>query len=273
MEFIDVSAKTIEDAIAKGVAELSIDGRELVETKVIEQPSNGFLGIGRKPAVVRLFYTTVAATATVEEKEEIAETSVAVSNEPVATSESNVSVSKSTVDDSDIDEVEEEIEITKEAKKELSKETQQLIAEKGKKFLEDMFGQMGLVVMIEKMFTNDKITFQVHGEDLGILIGKHGQTLDAIQYLTNLVAHKEVSGHCHIVVDVENYRSRREETLINLAKRLASKVKRNRQKVSLEPMNAFERKIIHTALHDDKHIVTESAGDEPFRHIVISYKK
>ena len=273
MEFIDVSAKTIEDAIAKGVAELSVDGHELVETKVIEQPSNGFLGIGRKPAVVRLFYTTVAATATVEEKEEIAETSVAVSTEPVATSESNVTVSESTVDDSDIDEVEEETEITKETKKELSKETQQLIAEKGKKFLEDMFGQMGLVVMIEKMFTNDKITFQVHGEDLGILIGKHGQTLDAIQYLTNLVAHKEVSGHCHIVVDVENYRSRREETLINLAKRLASKVKRNRQKVSLEPMNAFERKIIHTALHDDKHIVTESAGDEPFRHIVISYKK
>ena len=82
-----------------------------------------------------------------------------------------------------------------------------------------------------------------------------------------------MSGHCHIVVDVENYRARREETLINLAKRLAAKVKRNRQKVSLEPMNAFERKIIHTALHDDKHIVTESAGDEPFRHIVISYKK
>ena len=105
------------------------------------------------------------------------------------------------------------------------------------------------------------------------MIGKNGQTLDAIQYLTNLVAHKEVSGHCHIVVDVENYRARREETLINLAKRLAAKVKRNRQKVSLEPMNAFERKIIHTALHDDKHIVTESAGDEPFRHIVISYKK
>ena len=273
MEFIDVSAKTIEDAIAKGVAELSIDGRELVETKVIEQPSNGFLGIGRKPAVVRLFYTTVAATATVEEKEEIAETSVAVSNEPVATSESNVTVSESSADDSEIDAVEEETETTKETKKELSKETQQLIAEKGKKFLEDMFGQMGLVVMIEKMFTADKITFQVHGEDLGILIGKHGQTLDAIQYLTNLVAHKEVSGHCHIVVDVENYRSRREETLINLAKRLASKVKRNRQKVSLEPMNAFERKIIHTALQGDKNVITNSEGDEPFRHVVISYKK
>ena len=248
MEFIDVSAKTIEDAIAKGVAELSIDGRELVETKVIEQPSNGFLGIGRKPAVVRLFYTTVAAAATEEEKEVIAETSDAVAEAPVETDERDVAES---VDDSPV---------SVKAKQELSKETQQIIAEKGKE-------------LIEKMFTVDKITFQVHGEDLGILIGKHGQTLDAIQYLTNLVAHKEVSGHCHIVVDVENYRARREETLINLAKRLAAKVKRNRQKVSLEPMNAFERKIIHTALHDDKHIVTESAGDEPFRHIVISYKK
>ena len=261
MEFIDVSAKTIEDAIAKGVAELSIDGRELVETKVIKQPSNGFLGIGRKPAVVRLFYTTVSAAATEEEKEVIAETSDAVSDVSVATDERDVAES---VDDSPV---------SVKAKQELSKETQQIIAEKGKEFLEKMFGQMGLIVMIEKMFTSDKITFQVHGEDLGILIGKHGQTLDAIQYLTNLVAHKEVSGHCHIVVDVENYRARREETLINLAKRLAAKVKRNRQKVSLEPMNAFERKIIHTALHDDKHIVTESAGDEPFRHIVISYKK
>lgn len=211
--------------------------------------------------MVRLFYTAVAATATEEEKEVIAETSDAVSDAPVATDERDVAES---VDDSPV---------SVKAKQELSKETQQIIAEKGKEFLEKMFGQMGLIVMIEKMFTSDKITFQVHGEDLGILIGKHGQTLDAIQYLTNLVAHKEVSGHCHIVVDVENYRARREETLINLAKRLAAKVKRNRQKVSLEPMNAFERKIIHTALHDDKHIVTESAGDEPFRHIVISYKK
>ena len=261
MEFIDVSAKTIEDAIAKGVAELAVDGHELVETKVIEQPSNGFLGIGRKPAVVRLFYTAIAAAATEEEKEVIAETSDAVADAPVATDERDVAEA---VDNSTV---------SVKAKLELSKETQQVIAEKGKEFLEKMFAQMGLIVMIEKMFTNDKITFQVHGEDLGILIGKHGQTLDAIQYLTNLVAHKEVSGHCHIVVDVENYRARREETLINLAKRLAAKVKRNRQKVSLEPMNAFERKIIHTALHDDTHIVTESAGDEPFRHIVISYKK
>ena len=265
MEFIDVSAKTIEDAIAKGVAQLAEDGQELVETKVLEQPSNGFLGIGRKPAVVRLFFTSVAKTATQEEVAHVEEQSVAVASKPVATSETEVQDTAVETSEDDV--------VEKTSKKELSKEDQQEIAEKGKQFLDDMFTQMGLTVVIEKMMTKDKITFQVHGEDLGILIGKHGQTLDAIQYLTNLVAHKDVSGHCHIVVDVENYRSRREEKLVNLAKRLASKVKRNRQKVSLEPMNAFERKIIHTALHDDKHIVTESAGDEPFRHIVISYKK
>ena len=269
MEFIDVSAKTIEDAIAKGVAQLAAEGQELVETKVLEQPSNGFLGIGRKPAVVRLFFTSVAKTATQEEVAHVEEQSVAVASKPVATSE--IEVQDTAVETSEGD-VEGDV-VEKPSKKELSKEDQQEIAEKGKQFLDDMFTQMGLTVVIEKMMTKDKITFQVHGEDLGILIGKHGQTLDAIQYLTNLVAHKDVSGHCHIVVDVENYRSRREETLVNLAKRLASKVKRNRQKVSLEPMNAFERKIIHTALQGDKNVVTNSEGDEPFRHVVITYKK
>lgn len=261
MEFIDVSAKTVEDAIAKGVAQLTTDGQELVETKVLEQPTNGFLGIGRKPAVVRLFFTAMSKSAGSDESIVANEESVAVAAEPVAT------------DEVDVADVVENSGEAKAAKKELSKEEQQVIAEKGKQFLDDMFTQMGLTVFIEKMMVPDKITFQVHGEELGILIGKHGQTLDAIQYLTNLVAHKDVSGHCHIVVDVENYRSRREETLVNLAKRLASKVKRNRQKVSLEPMNAFERKIIHTALQGDQQIVTNSEGDEPFRHVVIAYKK
>ena len=155
----------------------------------------------------------------------------------------------------------------------VSKEEQIEIADKGKQFLQDMFSKMGLSVQIEKMMTAEKITFQIHGEELGILIGKHGQTLDAIQYLTNLVANKEVAGHCHIVVDVENYRSRREETLVNLAKRLASKVKRNRQKISLEPMSAFERKIIHLTLQNEVHIVTDSEGEEPYRHVVIAYKR
>lgn len=279
MEFIDVSAKTIEDAIVQGVAQLNSEGRELAETEVITQPSGGFLGIGRKPAVVRLYFTTMAAEVSQEEIAEAVIQSNAVEFQPTASIdesatvvvESNASVDADQAADSE-EAFDEEAPKAKRSR-EVSKEDQAEIAEKGKQFLEDMFKQMGLTVFIEKMTTPDKITFQVHGDELGILIGKHGQTLDAIQYLTNLVANKEVAGHCHVVVDVENYRSRREETLVNLAKRLASKVRRNRQKVSLEPMNAFERKIIHTALQGERNIVTDSEGVEPYRHVVISYKR
>ena len=279
MEFIDVSAKTIEDAIVQGVAQLNSEGRELAETEVITQPSGGFLGIGRKPAVVRLYFTTMAAEASQEEIAEAVIQSNAEESQPTASIdesatvvvESNASVDADQAADSE-EAFDEEAPKAKRSR-EVSKEDQAEIAEKGKQFLEDMFKQMGLTVFIEKMTTPDKITFQVHGDELGILIGKHGQTLDAIQYLTNLVANKEVAGHCHVVVDVENYRSRREETLVNLAKRLASKVRRNRQKVSLEPMNAFERKIIHTALQGERNIVTDSEGVEPYRHVVISYKR
>lgn len=279
MEFIDVSAKTIEDAIVQGVAQLNSEGRELAETEVITQPSGGFLGIGRKPAVVRLYFTTMAAEASQEEIAEAVIQSNAVESQPTASIdesatvvvESNASVDADQAADSE-EAFDEEAPKAKRSR-EVSKEDQAEIAEKGKQFMEDMFKQMGLTVFIEKMTTPDKITFQVHGDELGILIGKHGQTLDAIQYLTNLVANKEVAGHCHVVVDVENYRSRREETLVNLAKRLASKVRRNRQKVSLEPMNAFERKIIHTALQGERNIVTDSEGVEPYRHVVISYKR
>ena len=279
MEFIDVSAKTIEDAIVQGVAQLNSEGRELAETEVITQPSGGFLGIGRKPAVVRLYFTTMAAEASQEEIAEAVIQSNAVESQPTASIdesatvvvESNASVDADQAADSE-EAFDEEAPKAKRSR-EVSKEDQAEIAEKGKQFLEDMFKQMGLTVFIEKMTTPDKITFQVHGDELGILIGKHGQTLDAIQYLTNLVANKEVAGHCHVVVDVENYRSRREETLVNLAKRLASKVRRNRQKVSLEPMNAFERKIIHSALQGERNIVTDSEGVEPYRHVVISYKR
>lgn len=279
MEFIDVSAKTIEDAIVQGVAQLNSEGRELAETEVITQPSGGFLGIGRKPAVVRLYFTTMVAEASQEEIAEAVIQSNAVESQPTASIdesatvvvESNASVDADQAADSE-EAFDEEAPKAKRSR-EVSKEDQAEIAEKGKQFLEDMFKQMGLTVFIEKMTTPDKITFQVHGDELGILIGKHGQTLDAIQYLTNLVANKEVAGHCHVVVDVANYRSRREETLVNLAKRLASKVRRNRQKVSLEPMNAFERKIIHTALQGERNIVTDSEGVEPYRHVVISYKR
>lgn len=255
MDYIEVSAKTIEEATSQATAQIESRGRVVTSVKILEEPSKGFLGFGKKDALVRIYF------------EEAAVTHTAFREEPV------VQVVK-TVTETAVDTVETvETEIPVVVEDGITKAEQDFIADTGKEFLLGMFGKMGLSVQIEKLTTKDKITFQVHGEDLGILIGKHGQTLDAIQYLTNLVANKEVRRRCQIVVDVENYRSRREETLIQLAHRLGAKVRRTRQKIALEPMNAFERKIIHLALQNEKNIKTDSEGQEPYRHIVIYYKR
>lgn len=143
-----------------------------------------------------------------------------------------------------------------------------------KDFLDGIFKKMSMDVLIEKFSDNDKnITLNLQGANLGLLIGKHGQTLDALQYLTNLVANKDQGEWSKFTLDIENYRKRREETLKKLAFRLADKAKRKDERIVLEPMNSNERKIIHTALQDDKRIVTYSEGEEPHRHIVIMLKK
>ena len=253
MDYIEVSAKTIEEATSQATAQIESQGRVVTSVKVLEEPSKGFLGFGKKNALVRVYFEegTAEYTAVVEEVVSVVKTVTETAVDTVETDNTEIPV---VVEDG------------------ITKAEQDFIADTGKEFLLGMFGKMGLSVQIEKLTTKDKITFQVHGEDLGILIGKHGQTLDAIQYLTNLVANKEVHRRCQIVVDVENYRSRREETLIQLAHRLGAKVRRTRQKIALEPMNAFERKIIHVALQNEKHIKTDSEGQEPYRHIVIYYK-
>ncbi|WP_126940998.1 RNA-binding cell elongation regulator Jag/EloR [Veillonella sp. CNR 79/14] len=254
MDYIEVSAKTIEEATSQATAQIESQGRVVTSVKVLEEPSKGFLGFGKKNALVRVYFEegTAEHTAVVEEVVSVVKTVTETAVDTVETDNTEIPV---VVEDG------------------ITKAEQDFIADTGKEFLLGMFGKMGLSVQIEKLTTKDKITFQVHGEDLGILIGKHGQTLDAIQYLTNLVANKEVHRRCQIVVDVENYRSRREETLIQLAHRLGAKVRRTRQKIALEPMNAFERKIIHVALQNEKHIKTDSEGQEPYRHIVIYYKR
>lgn len=144
----------------------------------------------------------------------------------------------------------------------------------GKTFLMDVFAKMNLTVTIETEVKEEVVLFDLKGEDLGILIGRHGQTLDALQYLTNLAANKNASeGRIRIVLDVEDYRKRREETLVRLAHRLANKVKRRNQRIVLEPMSRHERKIIHMALQDDPQIATYSEGEEPYRKIVIAAKR
>ena len=255
MDYIEVSAKTIEEATSQATAQIESQGRVVTSVKVLEEPSKGFLGFGKKDALVRVYFEEAEVTHTAATEEtvvQVVETVTEIAVDTVETDNTEIPVG---VEDG------------------ITKAEQDFIADTGKEFLLGMFGKMGLSVQIEKLTTKDKITFQVHGEELGILIGKHGQTLDAIQYLTNLVANKEVRRRCQIVVDVENYRSRREETLIQLAHRLGAKVRRTRQKIALEPMNAFERKIIHLALQNEKHIKTDSEGQEPYRHIVIYYKR
>lgn len=141
-------------------------------------------------------------------------------------------------------------------------------------FLQGIFDRMQLELSIEQKREGNLYCLHLQGENLGILIGKHGQTLDALQYLANLAANREAAGEkVKIVLDVENYRKRREETLCKLAARLADRVKRSGEKVVLEPMNRHERKIIHTVLQEDKRVFTYSDGEEPHRKIVIALKR
>lgn len=148
--------------------------------------------------------------------------------------------------------------------------SQELTLQRGEKFLQELFASMHMEVQIFRREDEEGIIYELVGERLGILIGKHGQTLDAIQYLANLAANKDHSdGHARIIIDIEGYRSRREETLMRLAGHLAEKACRIGQEVHLEPMNRHERKIIHTALQDNRKVSTYSAGEEPRRYVVI----
>ena len=142
-------------------------------------------------------------------------------------------------------------------------------------FLNELFNTINMNVEI-KMDFNDidgELMIELIGDDMGILIGKRGQTLDSIQYLTSLVANKHAENYVRVKIDIENYRERREETLINLAKNLSHKVKRTKKEAVLEPMNPYERRVIHSALQGDKFVVTRSEGEEPYRHVVISLKR
>lgn len=241
MDYIEKTGKTVADAVAAALAELQITEEE-ADITVIEQGKEGmFLGIGAKPAVVRVAKReaapVVAAMAAVtEEQKNVAESA------PVETHK--VVVSEEVVD-------------------------------KAKKFLQEVFSAMKIEAAMEKFINpqDGSVTIRLHGDDMGILIGKHGHTLDSLQYLTNLVANKEEKEWTRIIIDVEDYRDCRVETLTRLAKRLADRVRREGEPVSLEPMNPHERKIVHLALQNDRRVETHSEGEEPNRYIVIELKK
>ena len=149
------------------------------------------------------------------------------------------------------------------------------VSDVAKNFLNDVFAAMNMTVVINVEYKEDEkeLSIDLAGDDMGVLIGKRGQTLDSLQYLVSLIVNKESTEYIRVKVDTENYRKRRQDTLENLAKNIAFKVKRTKRTVSLEPMNPYERRIIHSALQNDKFVTTHSEGEEPFRHVVVTMKR
>ena len=265
MRTIEATGKTIEDAVRSGLVRLGLMEEE-VTIEVLAEPKRGFLGFRSKPAKVRLTEKARKNAPIYDIEEE--ERKAAPPAEPKA-------AEAAPAEDVTAETPEEPVEEPAAVEAEPAEETftAEEAAAKAKAFLQDVLRNMGIEVMIEKMIKSDKIILHLHGKNLGILIGKHGQTLDALQYLTNLTTNQGEETRHFIMLDVENYRQRREETLKQLAVRLAGRVKRSGEKVVLEPMNGYERKIIHVALQNEAHVRTESEGQDPYRHVVIYYEK
>lgn len=264
MRTVRITAKTIEAAVAEGLEKLGISREEAV-VHVVEQPSSGLFGlIHKKMAVVDI-------SAPDEEAEE--DTVEEASPAEEAKKETPAEVPQ--VEEA-AEEVKEEAPAEeKKAEREeptFDPEEQKKVAEEAKTFLAGVFAGMHLAVTMECRMTEERIMINLVGDGLGILIGKHGQTLDALQYLTNLAAGKSFRHHYFILLDVENYRERRQDTLEALARRLAGKVKRTGEEIRLEPMAAGERRIIHLALQDDHAVSTDSEGEAPYRYVVIRPK-
>ena len=277
---IRVSAKTVEDAITEASIQLGITSDKL-EYEVIEKGSAGFLGIGMKQAVIE-------ARRKVEEKqeteivEEVKKEIQQVAAEEVKAEEKIVEEVKAEIEHDEkpkqtTEKVEKKEEIKNDAPvkrevelAEVTDETKEAVST----FLKDTLKAMGMEVEIALDIDEDgSLSINMSGPNMGILIGKRGQTLDSLQYLANRVANKHQSGYVRVKLDTENYRARREETLKHLAENIAHKVKRNRRPVALEPMNPYERRIIHSALQNDPYVTTHSEGEEPYRKVVVTLKK
>ena len=264
MAFVEKSGKSVEEAVAEALRELNITAEEAV-IEVLEEGKKGFFGFGRKDAKVRV--TAKEVEIIVSEAEEVTVVEV---NEKETVSEVLPEEEAAAV--LPVEETEQPQAAVKEARKFVVSDE---AVNKAKEFLQKIFAAMKVEVVMEKFINKNDgtVTFKLHGADMGILIGKHGQTLDSLQYLTNLVANKNNTERVRVIIDVENYRDRRVETLSRLASRLADKVKRTGERVALEPMNPHERKIIHMALQNDRKVTTLSEGEEPYRHVVIELKK
>lgn len=268
-DYITVSAKTLDDAITEALVQLGVTSDRL-DYIVVEKGSEGFLGIGRKQAVIkaRRKREEKPVEETVEESK--VETPVKEEVKPEKKTEKKPAKEHSHTKKNIR---EEKPEVKSEPKKEveLAKVEPQTI-ETCEKFIYDVMNAMGMddVKVTSVVDEEGALSINMEGSNMGILIGKRGQTLDSLQYLTNRVANKMQDGYVRVKLDTEDYRRRRKETLENLAKNIASKVKRTRKTVSLEPMNPYERRIIHSALQSDPAVSTHSEGEEPYRRVVVT---
>ena len=300
MEEITVSAKTLDDAITEALIQLGVTSDQL-EYDVIEKGNAGFLGIGRKQAVIK-------ARRKVEKKvndEPVIDFSDAVkgvmkdsksdnyhkhnnrdnkkkkdnrkkenyhkNNKNVTASEKTEKVKEETVKTEKKEKNDKPHKPVQERKEiELAK-VKDITVKTCEEFLTNVLKAMDMEVEIKTSIDEEgALCIEMNGDNMGILIGKRGQTLDSLQYLTNRVANKTQDGYVRVKLDTEDYRRRRKETLENLAKNIAHKVKRTRRSVSLEPMNPYERRIIHSALQGDRSVTTHSEGEEPYRRVVVT---
>ena len=278
---IRVSAKTLDDAITEALIQLGVTSDRL-EYNVIEKGSAGFLGIGMKQAVIEAWKKEEKTEESEIEdlKEAVKEEISSIMDEPVKKKESKKEKKESSKKVKDKPE-----KMPKEKKEEDKKEEpvkeEQVLAKVEEQtikaveqFLKDTLKAMDMDVEITSSIDEDGALYvDMKGEHMGILIGKRGQTLDALQYLANRVANKHQAGYVRVKLDTENYRARREETLKHIAKNIAHKVKRNRRPVVLEPMNPYERRIIHSALQSDPYVTTHSEGEDPYRKVVVTLKR
>ena len=288
---IRVSAKTLDDAITEALIQLGVTSDRL-EYNVIEKGSAGFLGIGMKQAVIEAWKKEdkeeeeflKAVEETIREnpvkeyfakEDNVKEDDVKEHQaEEAAKKEEAVREEKTEKEEASANAKEEKSEPVSVKEKELLAKVEDETIRYVEQFVKDTLKAMDMDVEITSSIDKDGALYvDMKGENMGILIGKRGQTLDSLQYLANRVANKHQSGYVRVKLDTENYRARREETLKHLAKNIAHKVKRNRIPVILEPMNPYERRIIHSTLQSDPYVTTHSEGEEPYRKVVVTLKR
>jgi spoIIIJ-associated protein len=268
MDYTEKWGKDINEAVELALIDLKVS-RDEVEVTVLEEPTKGFLGIGAKLAKVRV-EKKAPQKPEKPEKKEPEKKAPEKKEQPKKSSkpkekktndkksqekkpeEKKKNIVLDDVDINDLKVVEEHEALT---------------------FLKDITGKMGLDLDFSARVGEDLVYVEMSGKDSRTVIGKRGQTLDAIQYLTSLVVNKEKEKYTKVVVDAENYRAKRERTLEQLANRLAAKVVKTRKHIRLEPMNPYERKVIHATLQKNPNITTRSEGEEPYRRVVIELKK